>query len=82
MEVQEKWEYENPNDTEDIPLEVPNEAVANWLREKRRPLQPYTDKQKVEGYSKDDWIMREISRLNQIDELLKELGTDKFGRWK
>lgn len=44
-----------------------------WLTQKRRPIQPYTEIEKLEGYTEDEWRMREIARQHQIDEFLREL---------
>jgi cupin superfamily acireductone dioxygenase involved in methionine salvage len=52
--------------------------IAIWLGKHRHPIQSYTKEQEAEGYTKDDWYMRECARQTQIDELLKELGFTKF----
>ena len=49
--------------------------VAKWIVSHRHPMLPYENQ---EGYTKEEWIMREIARQCQIDELLEELGFPKF----
>ena len=47
--------------------------VEEWLKQKHKPIQPYTEEAKKVGYTKDEWHMREIARQCQIEELLEEL---------
>ena len=47
--------------------------VKEWLKQKHKLIQPFTERENDVGYSKEDWHIREIARQVLILELLKEI---------
>ena len=50
-----------------------DECLIEWLKQKHKLIQPFTERENDVGYSKEDWHIREIARQVLILELLEEL---------
>ena len=55
-------------------------AVGEWLREHRHPLLPYPGLSESGQMEEEQWHDSQIARQTQLDELMAECGTDKFGK--